>query len=108
MLLADLVHDIGGTIAAADVLIDPVVRRVVEDHREAGPGDLFVALQGGRGHGVQHAAAAIEAGAVAVLTDRLGVQLLGRSLEVPVVVVDHPRAVLGPMAAGCRATRPGT
>nr|WP_161976629.1 UDP-N-acetylmuramoyl-L-alanyl-D-glutamate--2,6-diaminopimelate ligase [Kocuria rosea] len=99
MLLADLVHDIGGAIAAGDVLVDPVVRRVVEDHREAGPGDLFVALQGGRGHGVQHAAAAIEVGAVAVLTDRRGVQLLGRSLEVPVVVVDDPRAVLGPVAA---------
>ncbi|TDL37465.1 UDP-N-acetylmuramoyl-L-alanyl-D-glutamate--2,6-diaminopimelate ligase [Kocuria rosea] len=99
VLLADLVHDIGGTIAAGDVLVDPVVRRVVEDHREASPGDLFVALQGGRGHGVQHAAAAIKAGAVAVLTDRRGVQLLGRSLEVPVVVVDDPRAVLGPVAA---------
>ncbi|STX04946.1 UDP-N-acetylmuramoyl-L-alanyl-D-glutamate--2,6-diaminopimelate ligase [Kocuria rosea] len=99
MLLADLVHDIGGTLAAGDVLGNPVVRRVVEDHREAGPGDLFVARQGGRGHGVRHAAAAIEAGAVAVLTDRPGVQILGRSPEVPVVVVDDPRAVLGPVAA---------
>ncbi|MFF0904437.1 UNVERIFIED_CONTAM: UDP-N-acetylmuramoyl-L-alanyl-D-glutamate--2,6-diaminopimelate ligase [Kocuria sp. CPCC 205316] len=99
MLLAELVHDIGGTIAAGDVLVDPVVRRVVEDHREAGPGDLFVALQGGRGHGVQHAAAAVRAGAVAVLTDRQGAQLLEQGIRVPVVVVDEPRAALGPVAA---------
>ncbi|MGX5359784.1 Mur ligase family protein [Kocuria sp. KH4] len=78
---------------------DVLVHRIVEDHREVGPGDLFVARQGGRGHGVQHAAAAVEAGAVAVLTDRGGAQMLGHSLGVPVMVLPNPQAALGPVAA---------
>lgn len=99
MRLADLVHHVGGTLVAGGVMDDPVVHRAVEDHRAAGPGDLFVALQGGRGHGARHAAAAVGTGAAAVLADPRGAQLLGRGVEVPVVVVEDPRTALGPVAA---------
>ncbi|MEX5301216.1 Mur ligase family protein [Kocuria sabuli] len=98
-LLADLAHEVGGALVPGDPSGGPVVRRAVEDHREAGPGDLFVAQQGGRGHGVEHAAAAVRAGAVGVLTDSRGARALGRGIGVPVVVVEDPRAVLGPVAA---------
>lgn len=62
------------------------------------PGDLFAALPGSAAHGARFARAAIEAGAVAVLTDAAGADLLGPS-PVPVLVVPDPRQVLGAVAA---------
>ncbi len=56
------------------------------------PGDLYAALPGARRHGAEFAQAAIEAGAVAVLTDQ------PLELSVPVLVVPDPRAVLGSVA----------
>jgi UDP-N-acetylmuramoyl-tripeptide--D-alanyl-D-alanine ligase len=53
---AELVRDAGGSPA-----------RVVIDSREAGPGDLFVALPGTRVDGGEYAAAALAAGAWGVL-----------------------------------------
>jgi UDP-N-acetylmuramoyl-tripeptide--D-alanyl-D-alanine ligase len=48
---------------------------VAIDTRELRPGDLFVALQGTRSHGIEHAAEAFDRGAIAVLA--------GTDLEVP-------------------------
>ena len=62
------------------------------------PGDLYAALPGARAHGATFAAAAVEAGASAVLTDPDGVALCD-GLDVPVLVVPAPRAVLGGLAA---------
>ena len=56
------------------------------------PGSLFAALPGGRHHGAEFAVQARAAGAVAVLSDRPDPVL-------PTVLVDDPRAVLGPVAA---------
>ncbi|WP_445009113.1 UDP-N-acetylmuramoyl-L-alanyl-D-glutamate--2,6-diaminopimelate ligase [Pseudonocardia hydrocarbonoxydans] len=56
------------------------------------PGDLFAALPGSRAHGADFAAAAVAAGAVAVLTDPAGAT---RPVGVPVLVHPAPRAVLG-------------
>jgi UDP-N-acetylmuramoyl-L-alanyl-D-glutamate--2,6-diaminopimelate ligase len=61
------------------------------------PGDLYVALPGARAHGATYAGAALEAGAVAVLTDTRGAALL--PIGVPTVVVDRLRALLGPLSA---------
>ena len=69
-------------------------------------GDLYAALPGSRAHGAAYAGAAVAAGAVAVLTDPAGADLA--DVDVPVLVVDHPRAVLGSLAAkvhGDPATR---
>jgi UDP-N-acetylmuramoyl-L-alanyl-D-glutamate--2,6-diaminopimelate ligase len=62
------------------------------------PGDLYAALPGARVHGAAHASDAVGAGAVAVLTDADGAAQLG-GLDVPVLVVEDPRALLGTLAA---------
>ena len=73
------------------------------DSRTARPGDLFAALPGEHRHGATHVTDAVLAGAVAVLTDEAGAELVGRPTAagdaIPVVVVDKPRAVVGPLAA---------
>lgn len=57
------------------------------------PGDLYAALPGAVTHGARFAAAAVRAGAVAVLTDPAGAEICG-ALSVPVVVDDAPRALM--------------
>ena len=61
-------------------------------------GDVFAALPGARTHGARYVAAAIDAGAVAVLTDQAGAEQLGE-LDVPILVTEHPRAALGPVSS---------
>ncbi len=66
------------------------------------PGDLYAALPGARVHGATYAADAVAAGAVAVLTDGAGADLLeaqGSGPGVPVLVLEDPRSVLGDLAA---------
>ncbi|GAA4366491.1 UDP-N-acetylmuramoyl-L-alanyl-D-glutamate--2,6-diaminopimelate ligase [Nocardioides caricicola] len=61
------------------------------------PGDLYAALPGARAHGIDFAATAVDAGAVAILTDPAGVERA--PVGVPLLVVEHPRSVLGRLAA---------
>ncbi len=68
------------------------------DSRATSPGDVYVALPGHATHGARHAAQAVAAGAVAVLTDGAGAELLG-GIGVPVVVVADPRAQMARVAA---------
>ena len=66
------------------------------DNRNIEPGDMFVAVQGLQGHGLQYAASAVEAGAVAVIHDGRGeVPVLG----VPVVQVADLGEKLGELAS---------
>ncbi|MGB3556488.1 MAG: UDP-N-acetylmuramoyl-L-alanyl-D-glutamate--2,6-diaminopimelate ligase, partial [Jannaschia sp.] len=67
------------------------------DNRRVRAGDLFAALPGSATHGARFAADAIARGAVAVLTDRDGAAML--SPEMPVVIVEDPRAALAFAAA---------
>jgi UDP-N-acetylmuramoyl-L-alanyl-D-glutamate--2,6-diaminopimelate ligase len=60
-------------------------------------GDLFVAAPGQAVHGARYAQPALDAGAVAVLTDADGASLL--SPGVPAVVVPDVRNAVGPVAA---------
>ena len=77
-----------------------VVRGVTLDSRAVAPGDLYAALPGANAHGASFAGAALASGAVAVLTDAPGLALvLADGVDVPVVVVPDPRAVLGPVSA---------
>jgi UDP-N-acetylmuramoyl-L-alanyl-D-glutamate--2,6-diaminopimelate ligase len=62
------------------------------------PGDIYAALPGSRAHGATYAKAAVESGAVAVLTDAGGVDACA-AVDVPVLVVDEPRPLLGRLAA---------
>ena len=62
------------------------------------PGDVYAALPGARVHGIDFVPAALEAGAVAILTDPAGAERAG-AVGVPMLVVDRPRAVLGRLVA---------
>jgi UDP-N-acetylmuramoyl-tripeptide--D-alanyl-D-alanine ligase len=68
--LAQIARITGGQISAAAVGETVVTGEVVIDSRRAGPGGLFAALAGGRSDGHDFAAAAVAAGAVAVLATR--------------------------------------
>jgi UDP-N-acetylmuramoyl-L-alanyl-D-glutamate--2,6-diaminopimelate ligase len=61
-------------------------------------GDLFAAVPGSRAHGADFAAAAVAAGAVAVLTDPDGARRPALA-GVPLLVHPRPREVLGTLAA---------
>ncbi|MCW2927977.1 MAG: hypothetical protein JWM86_1945 [Thermoleophilia bacterium] len=85
---------------------------VVIDAREVRPGDLFVALQGTRSHGLEHAAQAFERGASAVLAgtdleveDDRWSELLAQAAELgPVLVATDcdGRTALGRLARAWR------
>lgn len=79
--------------APSEVRITGVTLRA-QDVRE---GDLFAAIPGSRVHGSRYAVAAVERGAVAVLTDPAGAAALD-GLSVPLLVVESPRAALGTIA----------
>ncbi len=70
-----------------------LVSGVTHDSRAVRPGDLYAALPGERAHGADFAAEAAAAGAVAIVTDRLGPH------PVPALVVERPRGHLGAIAA---------
>ena len=72
------------------------------------PGDIYAALPGSRAHGAAYAGDAVAAGAVAVLTDEAGAELVAAGPAtatgpgtggVPLLVVEDPRSVLGRLAA---------
>jgi UDP-N-acetylmuramoyl-L-alanyl-D-glutamate--2,6-diaminopimelate ligase len=86
MLGVDPASDIGGL----------AVTGVTHDSRQVRPGDLYAALPGSSAHGASYAARAADAGAVAVLTDAAGADLID---GLPVLVVADARAVLGRVAA---------
>lgn len=96
----------------ADLRITGITLRA----QDVRPGDLFAALPGSRVHGSRFAVDAVLAGAVAVLTDPEGAAVIDEALgaradgepghvfqnapeHTPVLVVDHPRTVLGSVAA---------
>lgn len=72
---------------------DPDLRAVTHDSRAVQPGDLFCCVPGAHHDGHDHAAAALQAGAVALVVERpLG-------LGVPEVQVASVRSAMGPLAA---------
>jgi UDP-N-acetylmuramoyl-L-alanyl-D-glutamate--2,6-diaminopimelate ligase len=92
--------DVAAAVGAS-VLGDPaavVVTGLTLSSQRCLPGDLYAALPGSRAHGAAYSAAAVAAGAVAVLTDPAGRDQAGAA-GVPVLVVDAPRQVLGALAA---------
>lgn len=69
-------------------------------------GDLFVAMPGKKTHGANYAAKSIELGAVAIVTDAAGRELIGE-VSVPILLLENPRARLGELAAYVYANLPG-
>jgi len=98
--VADQVHAAPGATQGAAPAEDVLVSGVTLSSRTVRPGDLYAALPGQRAHGADYAAAARDAGAVAVLTDPEGVRRLAvGGVGLPVVEVADPRARLGALAA---------
>jgi len=76
---------------------DVTVTGVSLDSRNVRPGDLYVAVAGQATHGALFAGQAIGNGAVAVVTDTAGAELLPDA-GVPVVVVSDPRTEMARLA----------
>ena len=97
--LAELVSWIAAadpaTMTTGDLSV--VVTGLTLSSQRCQPGDLYAALPGARAHGVEFAAAAVGAGAVAVLTEPSGAERAPDG--VPQVVVTDPRRLLGHLAA---------
>ena len=66
------------------------------------PGDLFVAMPGLKAHGAQFVSKAVAAGAVAVVTDGAGAEIIlaeDPNFGLPVLLLESPRRRLGELAA---------
>jgi len=98
--LRDLVALVPDVVPAGVPGADPTITGLSLDSQAARPGDLYAALAGSRTHGARYAKAAVAAGAVAVLTDPDGAQLLSPDAPgVPVLTAPRPRAALGVLGA---------
>ncbi|MFE4197300.1 UDP-N-acetylmuramoyl-L-alanyl-D-glutamate--2,6-diaminopimelate ligase [Paenarthrobacter sp. NPDC056912] len=77
------------------------VTGITLNSRAVEAGDLYMALPGASRHGVDFVPQAVEAGAVAVVTDDAGARQLALAGEqpVPVLIVAEPRTVVGRLAA---------
>jgi len=91
-LVAEFGLDCRGDLDGVEVTGAALASSAVE------PGDLYVGVPGRNAHGASYAAAAAEAGAVAVLTDEDGAALAAES-GLPVIVTPEPRAALGAVSA---------
>jgi len=60
-------------------------------------GDIFFAMPGLKTHGAKFASDAIAAGAVAIATDKKGLEIIG-SLDIPTLQIENPRLRLGEAA----------
>ncbi|AOW94715.1 UDP-N-acetylmuramoyl-L-alanyl-D-glutamate--2,6-diaminopimelate ligase [Rhodococcus sp. WMMA185] len=84
------------TGSADDVIVTGVSLRA----QAIAPGDLFAGLPGARTHGAEFAAEALGRGATAIFTDEAGFARVSElASEVPVLVHDNPRGVLGELSA---------
>ncbi|HET7360165.1 MAG TPA: UDP-N-acetylmuramoyl-L-alanyl-D-glutamate--2,6-diaminopimelate ligase, partial [Rhodanobacteraceae bacterium] len=95
MPLRDLLGDLARPRLAADIRVTGLNL----DSRRIRPGDAFVALQGGRTHGIEFAPAALERGAVAVLAEAPPPATSTAACAGPVVWIDGLRRHLGDIAA---------
>lgn len=101
--LADLAAHFGARVEGdAEGVVLSGVTIATADLR---PGEVFVAARGVNRHGAELAADAAARGAVAVVTDAEGAALAAGS-GLPIVVVDHPRALLGDISAWVYGTGP--
>ena len=98
----------GAQIVASPGAQETRVTGVVLNSRETQPGDLYAALPGAHVHGATFAADAAASGALAILTDAAGADLVAKAgVELPVLVSADPRAWTGRVAAEIYNSHPG-
>jgi UDP-N-acetylmuramoyl-L-alanyl-D-glutamate--2,6-diaminopimelate ligase len=88
----------GASVHGPGAAHDVLVNGFTHDSRAVRPGDLYAAMPGAAVHGAQFAADAARLGAVAILTDAQGAAQAAET-GLPVLLVEHVRAALGPVAA---------
>ena len=91
--LSELVRFVGVDKTFPDITFTGVTL----NSRTTSTGELFIALPGAKVHGATFADQAISQGAVAVLTDEAGSNLI--QADVPVLVIRDPRFWVGPIAS---------
>ncbi|MEJ0014718.1 MAG: Mur ligase domain-containing protein [Actinomycetota bacterium] len=91
--LGALANFLGAELLSVDVEFSGVTL----DSRKVEPGDLFIALPGARHHGASFASEVMARGAVALVTDPVGAAII--NLDIPMVIVNNPRAIAGEIAA---------
>ncbi|GFG75574.1 UDP-N-acetylmuramoyl-L-alanyl-D-glutamate--2,6-diaminopimelate ligase [Mycobacterium botniense] len=98
--LAALAEQVGAVPAGGSVVPDVRITGVTLRAQDAQPGDLFAALAGSTTHGARYAAEAVAGGAVAILTDAVGVAEINSSAskDVPILIHPAPRTVVGGLA----------
>ena len=84
--------------APVQVFLDAEVHGITSNSREVQPGMLFAALPGDRVHGASFVTAALEAGAVAVVTDEQGHAMM-QNADVPVLTVPNIKTHIGLIAS---------
>lgn len=99
-LLSELAPVVGGQHLG----VDPVVTGVSLHTGFTMTGDIFVALPGVHRHGAEFWLDAREHGAVAILTDQAGLDVLGAD-HPPVILVENPRTILGQVSAAIYGTQ---
>lgn len=98
--LASLAEQFGLTEVAptaAKTRADIAVTGVSVASKDVSDGDIFIAVPGKIKHGATYSPCAVEHGASAIVTDAAGLEH-AQDLGVPVLLVDDPRAVAGPLA----------
>jgi UDP-N-acetylmuramoyl-L-alanyl-D-glutamate--2,6-diaminopimelate ligase len=97
--LADVAARTGGVLSVPDAG-ETLVFGVTVDSRAVVTGDVFGALPGLQVHGATFGAAAVAAGASAILTDKAGAELLAATgVTVPLLLTEEPRKAIGEAAA---------
>jgi murE/murF fusion protein len=103
--LGELAADAGGELRGEPAAGATRVTRVTIDSRDAAPGDLYVAIRGATHDGHAFCAAALAAGAAAVLVERDHPTPLPPGA--PAIAVGDARAALGALARAHRRRWPG-
>ncbi len=98
MLLSEAAHAVGGTFIGQDVRFDAVTT----DSRQAGDGDLFVALKGERFDGHDFVAQCFARGVVAAMVQKQSAPGGDQTSCVALLVVQDTRRSLGDLAAHWR------
>ncbi|MDO5034363.1 MAG: UDP-N-acetylmuramoyl-L-alanyl-D-glutamate--2,6-diaminopimelate ligase [Actinomycetaceae bacterium] len=97
VLVEDFVRGLSARVVRADS--NTQILGVTLDSADVAAGDLFVAIPGFKRHGAEFAKQAVSAGAVAVVSDRVGVEIASKIPGIALIEVEDPRSFAGLAAA---------
>lgn len=81
-------------LLGADFDQDIEINGISQNAADVEPGDIFVAINGAKHHGIEFLDQAISNGAVAVITD-----INGKNDKLPTLIVEDPRRIVGEIAS---------